>query len=173
MTTYDEQHLTHPEYQRDKGESSDPPVGSGLGSAVPPLFLGIVVLIGSLRLGLGSPASPGPGMWPFLGSLILIPASASLFLRGGAVGIERITVDQIRRVGLAVTLLACFALLFIYWGFLPPILIILPLWLRLLAGESTKLSIIITLVAAVSLYLVFVIFLRVPIPFAHFPLRIG
>jgi putative tricarboxylic transport membrane protein len=44
--------------------------------------LGIAVIIGALRLKLGTPLHPGAGFFPFLIGLVLIALSILLFIRG-------------------------------------------------------------------------------------------
>ena len=46
------------------------------------VLLGIAVIIGALRLKLGTPLHPGAGFFPFLIGIVLIALSILLFIRG-------------------------------------------------------------------------------------------
>ena len=126
--------------------------------------LGIAVLVGSARLGLGTVRSPESGTWPLL-------VSAALVVLGlGLIAAARRTTDAERFSGASWLVLAGLATMVVFVaviqiiGFEIPATLLTFVWLRFLGRESWRTSIVTSLAVVVAFYLVFVAALSVPIP---------
>lgn len=133
-------------------------------TAVTLVVLGGAALIGSLSLGVGTPATPGPGTWPALVSAALIVLGIVLTARARRTGgAERFT-----RSGLlvltAVASMAVYVSVIATIGFEIPTAILAFVWLRWLGKESLRTSVVLSLAATVAFYLLFVAALEVTIP---------
>lgn len=134
-----------------------------LGGVVP-LLLGIFAMIYSYTLGLGDPAQPGPGFWPFIASCIIVGASIALLLteRSGE-QYERLTARS-RFIGYGIASVVAFILLFQLLGFLIPALLLFAFWLRFLGGESWPMTGLLSVLFAAGFYILFDQLLAVPFP---------
>ena len=133
-------------------------------SAAVPLGVGLLGMLGSLALGLGSPAQPGPGFWPFVVTTCMVTISAPLlFTRGGAAGAEPFgkgawqTLTGAGSVGL-------FVIAFEHFGLLGPSFLLLLFWCRYLGGESWRTSLLVSVLAPSVAHAVFDLGLNVPFP---------
>jgi putative tricarboxylic transport membrane protein len=128
------------------------------------VVLGGGALAGSLSLGVGNPAAPGPGTWPAMVSVVVILLGLVLAARA------RHTEDAERftRAGLlvlaAVATMAVFVAVVGLIGFEIPTALLAFVWLRLLGRESWRISIVLSLATTVAFYLLFVAALDVTIP---------
>jgi len=128
------------------------------------VLLGGAAMAGSLRLGVGSLAAPGPGTWPAVVSAVLVMLGLALAVR------VRHTDDAERftRSGLlvlaAVASMAVFVAVVGTIGFEVPTALLAFVWLRLLGRESWRTSIVVSLAVTFALYLIFVGALDVTIP---------
>ncbi|XVV09921.1 tripartite tricarboxylate transporter TctB family protein [Actinoplanes sp. CA-131856] len=122
--------------------------------------LGGAALAGSLGLGVGSPAAPGPGTWPFLISVALIVLGLVLAFRRSD--------DRFTRPGLAVVTavagMAVFVAVVGVIGFEIPTALLAFGWLRFIGRESWRTSAVVSLAVTVAFYLIFVGALSVSIP---------
>lgn len=131
-------------------------------TAAVPFVLGAAAVGASWELGAGSLTEPGPGLWPMLvGSSIMLGSVAVLVT--GSDG-ERF-VRRSWHVLVAVVALAAFVALFRMVGFVLPCLLLLAFWLRWISMESWRMTIAVTVVATIVLYVLFEILLGVPFPF--------
>lgn len=128
-----------------------------------PLLLGLYGLVTAYGLSLGELNQPGPGLWPFLVSLLLVGTSAVLVLKDDPAEYEPWTRGTLGIAGGLVSL-GIFILLFQAIGFLIPGVLMLLVWLRLFAQEPWKWAVPLALGGAVGLYLVFDRALGVPFP---------
>lgn len=55
---------------------------SEIGASLFFLLVGIAVMVGSVKLNLGSPTSPQPGLFPFLGGAFVVAMSSVLLVKG-------------------------------------------------------------------------------------------
>ncbi len=116
----------------------------------------------STRLGLGTLRQPGPGLWPFLVSLALcVFAVASLLGDRGEIDPDTL---PLRRMLLGVLSLALYILGFEYLGVVLPTLLVLLLWLRVLARETWRSSLVIAVASTAALWAIFDLLLGVPLP---------
>ncbi|MHA7207898.1 tripartite tricarboxylate transporter TctB family protein [Arthrobacter sp. MDT1-65] len=138
--------------------------GANIASAVVVTALGIVGTVGSLRLGLGSPADPEPGLWPFLISVLLVVLGLALALFGrNLLDAEKFSRSSLQ-VAAGLASLVVFTLLIGRIGFEIPALLLNVVWLRFLGRETWRMTIVLSVAITVAFYLLFVLALNVPIP---------
>lgn len=128
------------------------------------VVLGGAALAGSLNLGVGNPAAPGPGTWPAAVSAVVTVLGLVLAARARHTG----DAERFTRAGLlvlaAVATMAVFVAVVGLIGFEIPTALLAFVWLRLLGRESWRISVILSLAATVAFYLLFVAALDVTIP---------
>lgn len=124
--------------------------------------LGLLALRESLHLGLGTLRSPGPGLWPFYCSVVLVAFSGLSLLSpeddGGNAKL------RLRLVVIAVLSLVAYLTAFSMLGMLVPTFLVLLFWLKVLAAESWKFSLVTAVVGTGCFWAVFSAVLRVPFP---------
>ena len=151
--------------------SSDPagrvPAAGSVTNVVTALVLvglGAAAFAGSLALGVGSAARPGPGTWPMLVSGVLTGLGLVLL----ALARRTTDAERFHRSGLlvlgAVASMIVFVALIGTIGFEIPSAVLAFVWLRFLGGEGWRLSVVISLGTVAAFYLIFVGALSVPIP---------
>lgn len=134
-----------------------------VGSIVP-LLLGVVCLFYSYSLSLGRITNPGPGLWPFTVSAVIVVASLMLLVT------EHTDEDYERFTGKTWLVVAgalstgLFIYLFQWFGFIVPALLTLVFWLRFLGKESWVLTLIVATLVTAAFYLLFAILLGIPLP---------
>ncbi len=127
------------------------------------LALGVAALFTARDMGLGELTAPGPGLWPAIAAALLSATAFVLLFLDPAEDYEPWTAGTARIVaGLAG--LALFIVLFQTIGFVIPAFLLLFAWLRLLAGESWRMALVLAVAGALVLHLVFVVALGVPFP---------
>ncbi|MEV4168146.1 tripartite tricarboxylate transporter TctB family protein [Nonomuraea sp. NPDC049709] len=135
-----------------------------VGAAVVALVVGVLGAVGSYALGLGQLTQPGPGLWPFAISVVIIVLSATLVVTGrGLQDTERFSRSSLLTLVGLVTLVLLAALLPVI-GFEIPSLLLMFVWLRWLGRESWRSSIVISIGAVVAFYVLFVVLLQIPLP---------
>ncbi|MCD1145243.1 tripartite tricarboxylate transporter TctB family protein [Kocuria sp. LUK] len=143
-----------------------PPAGPwanlGAGLVVTALAAGAVLL--SLRMGLGTPRQPEPGMWPFAVALVaLVLGLAQLVLgRRGGEG-EQFSRHSLLSLWGLLTLVGLVALMPVV-GFELPALLLSLVWMRFLGGETWRSAVLFSLLVVVVFYLVFISALGTSIP---------
>ncbi|MGO1739937.1 MAG: tripartite tricarboxylate transporter TctB family protein [Actinomycetaceae bacterium] len=130
--------------------------------------LGLLVVAGSFRLGVGSPTSPGAGMWPaIIGALWCLAGTVA------AVGAARGAVlPSIRPVGsplVGVGLVVVFIGLFSYVDLAVAVLAVSLLWMLLLSDMPWPRAIVGSLVITAVIYGVFVFAVGTPLPASLLP----
>lgn len=139
-------------------EHLPPPAGpvANLAAALVTLGLGVLGIVVSVALGVGSPAEPGPGMWPLVISITLAVLSLAQVVVGRAGGDgEKFTRHSwYPVVGLA-TLIVLVALLPVV-GFEIPSLLLCLVWTKFLGGETWRAAILTSVVTVAALYGIFV-----------------
>ncbi|MFC5832101.1 tripartite tricarboxylate transporter TctB family protein [Nonomuraea insulae] len=152
--------------QAEMEEARPPHAGplAQIGAAVVALAVGVFGAIGSFALGLGQLTQPGPGLWPFAISVVIVVLSATLVVTGrGLQDTERFSRSSLLTVVGLVTLVLLAALLPVI-GFEIPSLLLMFVWLRWLGKESWRSSIVISIGAVAAFYLLFVVLLQIPLP---------
>jgi putative tricarboxylic transport membrane protein len=132
--------------------------------SIAPLLLGIVCLLYSYSLSLGRITNPGPGLWPFIVSAVIVVVSVVLLIteRGGE-DYERFT-GKTWIVAAGVVSTAVFIYLFQWFGFIVPAFLTLVFWLRYLGKESWKMTLSVAVAVTVGFYLLFATLLGIPLP---------
>jgi putative tricarboxylic transport membrane protein len=131
-------------------------------------LVGIAIGVGGAVLaygyGLGSLREPGPGLWPFVVSVLIAGLSLILLVVGrGLTDSEAFTRSSALPVIGVVTFVA-FGLLMPATGFEIPALVLCVTWLRFLGGESWRNTIVISVLTTAAFYLLFLYGLRIPLP---------
>ena len=144
------------------------PVAGGPAYQTVGALVGIAVGVGGAVLaygyGLGSLREPGPGLWPFVVSVLIAALSVILLVVGrGLTDSEAFTRSSLLTVIGAVTFVA-FGLLLPLTGFEIPALALCVIWLRFLGGESWRNTTVISVVTTAAFYFLFLYGLRIPLP---------
>jgi putative tricarboxylic transport membrane protein len=131
-------------------------------------LVGIAIGVGGAVLaygyGLGSLREPGPGLWPFVVSVLIAALSLILLVVGrGLADSEAFTRSSALPVIGVVTFVA-FGLLMPVTGFEIPALVLCVTWLRFLGGESWRNTIVISVLTTAAFYFLFLYGLRIPLP---------
>ncbi|WP_081808977.1 tripartite tricarboxylate transporter TctB family protein [Mycobacterium sp. URHB0044] len=148
-------------------EEERPPAGGPAYQTVGAL-VGLAIGLGgavfAYGYGLGSLNKPGPGLWPFIVSVVIAALSAILLVVGRRLGdSEAFTRSSALPVIGAITFVA-FGLLLPVTGFEIPALALCVIWLRFLGGESWRNTLIISVLTTATFYLLFLYGLRIPLP---------
>jgi len=148
-------------------EEDRPPQGGPLYQTVGAV-VGIAIGVGGAVLaygyGLGSLHEPGPGMWPFIVSVVIAALSVLLLVAGrGLTDSEAFTRSSVLPVVGVVTFVA-FGVLMPLIGFEIPALALCVIWLRFLGGESWRNTILISVATTAAFYFLFLYGLRIPLP---------
>lgn len=137
---------------------------SQLGAAVVAGLIGVAGVVGSLKLGLGQLTAPGPGLWPFVVSVLITVLSVLLALVGrGGTDTEKFSGASVL-TAIAVLTLVLFAFALPLIGFEIPSLLLTFVWLRFLGRLPWGLSGVISLGTVVAFYVLFVLLLQIPLP---------
>ena len=111
-----------------------------------------------------APSEPGPGLWPFIVSVVIAALSVVLLVAGrGLTDSEAFTRSSVLPVVGVVTFVA-FGLLMPVTGFEIPALVLCVIWLRFLGGESWRNTVVISVVTVAAFYFLFLYGLRIPLP---------
>jgi hypothetical protein len=148
-------------------EEDRPPAGGPAYQTVGAL-VGIAIGVGGAALAygyrLGSLREPGPGLWPFIVSVVIAALSVVLLVVGrGLTDSEAFTRSSALPVIGAVTFVA-FGLLLPVTGFEIPALALSVIWLRFLGGESWRNTLVISVLTTAVFYLLFLYGLQIPLP---------
>lgn len=143
-----------------------PPAGglSNLISSIVATLIGIGGMALSLPLGLGTPAQPGPGLWPFIICLIVVVFGvfqAFLGRRGGD-GEKFGQTSWLTAIGF-VTLIAMVFLMPVI-GFEIPALLLCFIWMKFLGGESWRSATLYSVLTVAAFYAIFVLALGTSVP---------
>lgn len=148
-------------------EEERPPSGGPIYQIVGALVgvaIGIAGAVLSAGYGLGSLREPGPGLWPFVVSVLIAAMSAVLLVVGrGLNDAEAFTRSSVLPVIGIITFVA-FGVLMPVIGFEIPALALCVIWLKFLGGESWRNTVIISVVTVTAFYLLFLYGLRIPLP---------
>jgi len=144
-----------------------PPAGGPayqLVAAVVVLVLGAVAAWLAHGYGLGSLRRPGPGLWPFAVSVLIVVLGVVLLLRGrGLDDAEKFTRSSLLVLVGAASFLGLGVLLPVV-GFEIPAVLLCIVWLRFLGGESWRSTIVISVLTTAAFYLLFLYALSIPLP---------
>lgn len=138
---------------------------ANLVSSLVALALGVAGILLSLNLGLGTPAEPRPGMWPFIVSLVVAVLSlvqAFIGRTGGKDGEKFSSYSRYAAIGF-VTLIGMVALMPVV-GFEIPSLLLCFIWMKWLGGESWRSATLYSLLIVAAFYAIFIAALGTTIP---------
>lgn len=125
--------------------------------------LGLLALVESWQMGLGTLRSPGPGLWPFYCSLVLV-AFSGLSLLSPEGGDDESGVLRLRLLVVAALSLVVYLVAFSAVGMLVPTFLVLLFWLKVLAVESWRFSLVTAVIGTAAFWFVFSVMLKVPFP---------
>ena len=131
--------------------------------SVAPLLLGIACLFYSYSLSLGRITNPGPGLWPFTVSAVIVVASLVLLITERSEDYERFTGKTWLVVAGALST-GVFIYLFQWFGFIGPAFLTLFFWLRYLGKESWTMGFGLAALVTAVFYILFAILLGIPLP---------
>lgn len=132
--------------------------------ALVPLIVGVFGVAVSAGLGIGSPQAPGPGLWPLVISLVMIVASVISLLKAKQDNDVEAFDRGTATVAFSVVSLLVYATLLPMIGFEFPTMLLLIFWIKILGKESWRSAILVSLVATVAVYALFILLLTVPLP---------
>lgn len=145
----------------------EPPPGGALANAMGALValsVGIAGIIMSLALGLGTPAQPEPGMWPFLVSTAAAALAGFQLVFGGAGGgSEKFSRYSVLTLFGFLTLIAMTVLMPLI-GFELPSLLLSLIWMKFLGGESWRSAVLYSSLIVAAFYAIFILGLGTSIP---------
>ena len=148
-------------------EEDRPPQGGPLYQTVGALVgiaIGMAGAVMAWGYGLGSLHEPGPGLWPFVVSVVIAALSAVLLVVGrGLTDSEAFTRSSVLPVVGVITFVA-FAFLMPLIGFEIPALVLSVIWLKFLRGETWRSTVIVSIVTVAAFYFLFLYGLRIPLP---------
>lgn len=148
-------------------EEERPPAGGPvyqIAGAVVGVAIGIGGAVLSAGYGLGSLSEPGPGLWPFIVSVLVATMSVVLLLVGrGLTDAEALTRSSVLPVVGVVTFVA-FGVLMPVTGFEIPALALCVIWLKFLGGECWRNTVVISVLTVTAFYFLFLYGLRIPLP---------
>ena len=154
------------EVARDLAEERPPAGGPAyqLVAAAVVVALGIGAAVLAYGYGLGSLRRPGPGLWPFAVSVLIVVLSVLLLVVGRNLDdAERFTkASYLVLVGSATFI--GLGLLMPTIGFEIPAIALCIVWLRFLGGETWRSTIVIALVTTAAFYLLFLYGLKISLP---------
>ncbi|MGV0810774.1 tripartite tricarboxylate transporter TctB family protein [Mycolicibacterium boenickei] len=148
-------------------EEEGPPAGGPAYQVIGALIalaVGVAGAVLAYGYGLGSLREPGPGLWPFVVSVLISVLSVLLLVVGrGLTDSEKFTRSSVMAVVGAVTFVA-FGLLMPLIGFEIPALLLCVIWLRFLGGESWRSTVVVSVVTTTVFYFLFLYGLSIPLP---------
>jgi putative tricarboxylic transport membrane protein len=148
-------------------EDERPPSGGPLYQiigAAAGIAIGAAGAVVSFAYGLGSLRQPGPGMWPFIVSVVIAVLSAVLLVVGrGLHDSEAFTRSSVLPLMGLVTFVG-FAIMLPLTGFEIPALLLCIIWLKFLGRETWRSTVVVSLVTVATFYFLFLYALRVPLP---------
>lgn len=148
-------------------EEDRPPQGGPLYQtvgAVVAIAIGAGGMVLSWSYGLGNLQQPGPGMWPFIVSVVIVALSAILLVSGRSLtDSEAFTRSSYLAIVGAITF-AAFGVLLPLIGFEIPALLLSVIWLKFLGGENWRNTVVISVLTVAAFYFLFLYGLRIPLP---------
>jgi hypothetical protein len=138
------------------------------------LVAGAVLLPASWLLGLGAWREPGPGAWPFLLSIVLSLFGAWLLVRPGpAAKIAAQLPPRWGRLALAFASMLGFVALLVPLGYLVAMALLLLVQFRFVEGRPWLGSLAIAVITSAVSFVVFGLWLKVPLPSGIIPILAG
>lgn len=160
--------LTELQAEVAQGLEEDRPPAGGPAYQVVGALVALVVGIGGAVLahgyGLGSLRRPGPGLWPFVISVVIVVLAVTLLVTGRRlVDSEAFTRASVLPAVGILTFIGLGALLPVV-GFEIPALALCVVWLRFLGGETWRSTVLTSVLTVAAFYFLFLYGLRIPLP---------
>jgi len=156
-----------PEQLAAQWEEEKPPAAGALANAASSLVVlgvGVGAVILSLAMGLGTPAAPQPGLWPFMISCVMV----ALGLFQLVIGRHNRDAEKFTRMSMApltgLVTLALMVALMPTIGFELPALALCIVWMRFLGSETWRSTLVVSAVVVGAFYGLFVLALNTSIP---------
>ena len=156
-----------PEQLAAQWEEEKPPAAGPLANtaaSVVVLGLGTGALLLSVAMGLGTPAAPQPGLWPFMISCIMIALGLFQLVAGrhnrDAEKFTRMSLAPVTGLATLATMVALMPVI----GFEVPALVLCVVWMRFLGGETWRSTLLVSTIVVASFYGIFVLALNTSIP---------
>lgn len=127
------------------------------------IALGIIQVILAIRVNIGSPQQPGPGMWPMITAVGMIVSGVLVFFTDKAEDYE-IWSKRSMVIIAGMFVLALYIPFMLVAGFLIASIILMIVWLRFFAQEAWWVCITVGVGTSVLFYLIFDLLLNVPLP---------
>jgi putative tricarboxylic transport membrane protein len=148
-------------------EDERPPAGGPAYQTVGALVALAVGVAGAVLAngyGLGSLREPGPGLWPFVLSVVIAALALILLVFGRRlIDSEAFTRSSALPLIGAISFIG-FGLLLPLIGFEIPALVLCVIWLRFLGHESWRSTLVISVATTAVFYFLFLYGLRIPLP---------
>ncbi len=156
-----------PEQLAAQWEEEKPPAAGALANAASSLVVlgvGTGAAILSITMGLGTPATPQPGLWPFIISCVMVALGLFQLIAGR----HNRDAEKFTRMSTApltglVTLAAMVALMPLI-GFELPALVLCVIWMRFLGGETWRSTLVVSASVVIAFYGIFVLALGTSVP---------
>jgi hypothetical protein len=133
-------------------------------SACVVLVVGIGAAVLAYGYGLGSLKRPGPGLWPFVVSIVIAGLAIVLLIIARTLDdAEKFTKASFLALAGGATFIGL-AILMPAIGFEIPAVALCIIWLRFLGGETWRSTIVIALCTTAAFYLLFLYALRISLP---------
>ncbi|MET1033951.1 MAG: tripartite tricarboxylate transporter TctB family protein [Arthrobacter sp.] len=161
-----EEELT-PEQLAERWEAEGPPPAGAVANLASSLIAAAVGAAGmalAVSFGLGSPAQPGPGMWPFAVSVVIVVFGVVQVIVGrrGGEGEKFTRLSWLAAIGLA-TLVGLLLLMPVI-GFEIPSLLLCLIWMKFLGGETWRSAVLYSVLVVAGFYGIFILALGTSIP---------
>ncbi|GAA4727588.1 tripartite tricarboxylate transporter TctB family protein [Nocardioides endophyticus] len=154
------------EVARDLADERPPVGGPAYQVAAALVLLAFGLLAGYLAYGygLGSLRRPGPGLWPFAVSALIVVLAVVLLIVGRHLDdAEKFTKASLLVLAGGATFVGLGVLLPSI-GFEIPAVLLCIIWLRFLGGETWRSTIVISVAMTAAFYLLFLYALKIPLP---------
>ena len=132
-------------------------------SGAVPLLIGAFSLIYSYSLGLGNVSDPGPGLWPFIASIVVVLSSIVVTITWSG-DYESFATKNTLYGSLSVLAITSYILLIISIGFFISSFLFFVSWLKFMNGETWVTSLAVAIVGTVGAYILFVALLGITVP---------
>ncbi|MFY9636737.1 MAG: tripartite tricarboxylate transporter TctB family protein [Cellulosimicrobium cellulans] len=156
-----------PEQLAAQWEEEKPPAAGALANAASSLVVigvGTGAAVLAIVMGLGTPAAPQPGLWPFIISCVMVALGLFQLIAGR----HNRDAEKFTRMSAApltglVTLAATVALMPLI-GFEIPALVLCVIWMRFLGGETWRSTLVVSASVVIAFYGIFVLALGTSVP---------
>lgn len=131
------------------------------------MVIGLLISIGSIRLGIGNFSAPQAGMFPFLVGLVIILLAIiiSISSKAGKTGKETpILGARKKALFLVFGSLIFFTLVFEWLGFTVTVLLWMVIILKVIEPQKWKTTLIISVFSTLFIYLIFILWLKIEFP---------